>query len=117
MRANPIEKIAPVVHEAIRQWQKANGQPVSPPWEEATWERESTMEAVALALTNPTPGQQHEKWLEERTAQGWVWGAVKDTEKKTNPALVPFDELPEVEKAKDYLVIGIVQALVKAASS
>lgn len=111
MRSTGIERIAPVVHEAIRQWQRVNGQPVSPPWEEATWERESTREAVVLALANPTPGQQHEKWLNERLAQGWVWGPVKDTERKTNPALVPFDRLPEVEKAKDYLVIAIVQAL------
>jgi 16S rRNA U1498 N3-methylase RsmE len=55
-----IEKIAPVVHEAMRQCQRVNGQPVSPPWDEATWEQESTREAVALALADPTPGQQHE---------------------------------------------------------
>jgi hypothetical protein len=115
MDAGLIDRIAPVVHEAIRQWQRVNGQPVSPPWEEATWERDSTREAVALALTDPTPGQQHQKWLDERRAQGWTWGPVKDGERKTSPSLVPFNDLPEVEKAKDRLVIAIVRALAGAA--
>lgn len=32
---------------------------------------------------------------------GWTYGAVKDTEKKTTPCLVPYDELPESEKEYD----------------
>lgn len=111
MDDNTIEKIAVVVHEAMRAWQRVNGQHVSPAWEEATWERESTIEAVRDALNNPTPGRQHERWREERLAQGWTYGPEKDTEAKTNPALVPFEELPTVEIAKDHLLIGITQTL------
>jgi hypothetical protein len=106
-----IEKIAVVVHEALRAWQRVNEQTVSPCWEEATWERESTLEAVRDALKDPTPGRQHERWREERLAQGWTFGLEKDTEAKTNPALVPFEELSTVEIAKDHLIISITQTL------
>lgn len=105
------EQIAPVVHEAIRAYQRVLGQPVNPAWDEATWERDSTIEAVRFAMKNPRPGQQHEKWMQERAAQGWRYGAVKDNDAKTNPALVPFSRLPQSERAKDTLVIVITQAL------
>lgn len=111
MNDETIEKIAVVVHEALRAWQCVNGQSVSPPWDEATWERKSTLEAVRDALEHPRPGRQHERWREERLAQGWTCGPEKDTEAKTNPALVPFEDLPTVQIAKDHLVIGITQAL------
>lgn len=105
------EQIAPVVHEAIRAYQKVLGQKVSPPWDEATWEKDSTLEAVNFALADPTPGQQHNQWMEERLAAGWTWGPEKDNDAKTNPALVPFEELPPSEQAKDTLLIVITRAL------
>lgn len=105
------EQIAPVVHEAIRAYQKQLGQPVNPPWDEATWEKESTIEAVRFALDSPAPGQQHAKWMDDRIAAGWTYGPVKDSVAKTNPALRPFQELPESEKAKDSIVIALTQAL------
>lgn len=105
------ETIAQVVHETIRAYQKVLGQPVNPTWEHATWERESTTEAVRFAMADPTPGQQHAKWMESRLADGWTLGPVKDNVAKTNPALVPFDQLPASEQAKDALVIAITSAL------
>lgn len=95
----------------MRAYQKVLGQKVSPPWEEATWEKDSTLQAVKFALADPTPGQQHKQWMEERLAAGWTWGPHKDNDKKTNPALVPFEQLPPSEQAKDTLVIAIARAL------
>ena len=105
------EQIAPVVHEAIRAYQKVLGQKPSPAWEEATWEKESTIEGVKFALADPTPGQQHNQWMQERLEAGWTWGPQRDNDAKTNPALVPFEELPESEQAKDTLLIAIAHAL------
>ena len=107
----PTERIAEVVHEAIRAYQRTLGQPVAPPWESATWERQSTIEAVRLALEDPSPGREHERWMRERLAQGWRYGPTKDAAAKTSPFLVPFAELPEVERRKDALVIAIARAL------
>ena len=43
---------------------------------------------------------EHERWVEERLANGWTVGP-KDIDKKTTPWLVSYEELPEEEKEKD----------------
>lgn len=43
----------------------------------------------------------HENWAKARLAEGWRYGAVRDDEKKTTPCLVPYSQLPEIEKEYD----------------
>ncbi|MBM2811860.1 MAG: uncharacterized protein HW416_2619 [Chloroflexi bacterium] len=43
----------------------------------------------------------HERWALERIAQGWTWGPRRDDNAKTHPDLVPYEELPELEKDFD----------------
>lgn len=45
--------------------------------------------------------REHEAWIDERVRNGWSYGAVKDTERKVSPYLVPFDELDETVKEND----------------
>ena len=40
----------------------------------------------------------HENFVQLRLQQGWVYGAVRDDLNKTNPTLVPYDQLPEAER-------------------
>lgn len=108
------EQIAPVVHAAIRALQIELGQAPSPLWEDCTWEKQATLDGVELAVTDPSPGASHRKWMEGRLADGWTYGPVKDAKLKTNPTLVPFDQLSSAEIAKDQLVILITQALIAA---
>lgn len=49
--------------------------------------------------------------MKEKIEDGWVYGDEKDTEKKTHPCLVPYEELPEFQKKKDALFQAIVDAL------
>ncbi len=44
-------------------------------------------------------------------ADGWVHGEVKDPERKTHPALLPFAELPAERQLQDRLFIAIIRAL------
>jgi hypothetical protein len=94
------------------------------PWEEAAeWQRESAIKGVHFALEDPafalaSPDQQeehaarqHEKWMADKLADGWTHGLVKDADKKTHPSLVPYDQLPPHEQAKDHLFQSIVRAL------
>ena len=71
------------------------------------------MKGVEFRLNNPEAGHdaQHNSWMEEKINDGWVYGDVKDAEKKTHPCIVPFDELPEFQKKKDGLFCAIVDAL------
>jgi len=44
---------------------------------------------------------EHIRFMNERTAAGWVYGPVRDNEKKIHPLLVDWDKLPDEEKQKD----------------
>ena len=43
----------------------------------------------------------HEVWAESRIEQGWSYGEERNDALKTHPCLIPYEELPEVEKAYD----------------
>lgn len=106
-----VDCIARTVHEGMRAYQAALGEPTAPPWDDAGWMQDSSREAVEFALSNPTPGAQHEAWSRSKQRDGWVYGPVKDEIAKTHPSLRPFEELPQTERNKDALLIGVVQAL------
>jgi hypothetical protein len=106
--------VAQVVHEAVRSWQRANNQPAAPAWSRAPkWMKESTLAAVTYRLAHPgAPNSaQHELWVEEKLASGWKRGKIKDGVKKTHPLMIPYDQLPLVERRKDALVSNVIDAL------
>lgn len=43
----------------------------------------------------------HDTWALHRFEEGWSYGPNRDDESKKNPCLVPYDDLPEVEKDYD----------------
>lgn len=43
----------------------------------------------------------HEVWAKARIEQGWTYGEVRNDDKKKHPCLIPYSELPEVEKEYD----------------
>ena len=43
----------------------------------------------------------HETWAANRIKEGWKYGPERNDEKKETPCLVPYDELPEIEKDYD----------------
>lgn len=112
--ADAAMRVARVMHEAVRAWQKANGQPASPPWSKApTWMKTASREAVLWRLANPDApaSAQHGQWLSEKKAAGWRYGKVKDGLRKTHPLMVAYRDLPVVERRKDRLVAAVVGAL------
>lgn len=54
-----------------------------------------------LELTEEMAKNVHDVWSVGRIAQGWTWGPKRDDEKKENPCLVSYEELPESEKEYD----------------
>ena len=54
-----------------------------------------------LELTEKIAENVHEVWAQGRIAEGWIFGEKQDSEKKTTPCLIPYDELPESEKDFD----------------
>ena len=43
----------------------------------------------------------HEVWAQSRIEQGWSYGEQRSDALKQHPCIVPYEELPEVEKAYD----------------
>ena len=43
----------------------------------------------------------HEIWAQSRMKQGWTYGPERNDELKHHPCLIPYGELPEVEKNYD----------------
>ena len=43
----------------------------------------------------------HEVWAQNRINEGWKYGDERNDELKQHPCLVPYENLPEVEKDYD----------------
>jgi RyR domain. len=109
--------IAQVAHEANRGLQMILNDPNNPPsphWDDASNEtRNSAISGVMAVLTHPnrTAQQSHIGWVAFKLANDWRYGPVKDEVAKTHPDLVPFEDLPKHEQAKDELFVSVVNAL------
>lgn len=109
-----IGSIASVCHEANRVLCERNGDFSQVYWFAAPeWQKQSAISGVEFGLANPdvTPEQQHQHWMDDKIADGWVYGEVKNVVEKTHPCLVPYDELPEFQKRKDIVFRAIVDLL------
>lgn len=108
------EQIAEVCHEVNRAYCKCLGDNSQPAWAEApTWQKESARVGVALHTNNPTAGPEasHVSWMKQKVDSGWVHGSTKDEVAKTHPCIVPYNELPIEQQAKDYIFQAIVHTL------
>lgn len=107
------EEIARVCHEVNRGLCEALGDNSQPRWEDAPeWQRSSALNGVKSAIEyNFGPSRSHESWMDEKIADGWVRGDVKDPEAKTHPCLVSFFDLPPEQRLKDHLFVKVVEIL------
>ena len=111
-----VEDAARAAHEANRILCFATGDKSQLSWDEAPeWQKTSAFDGVKHRIDNPSapPEASHENWLRCKREDGWVYGAVKDPEKKTHPCLVEFNELPPDQQAKDSLFVLIVNSVLR----
>lgn len=109
-----VVDIAFMCHQANKEWCLVNGDDSQKDWIHAEdWQRESAIAGVEFKLNNPDAKEdaQHNAWMKDKVDAGWVYGEVKDAEKKTHPCIVPFNELPEFQQKKDALFCAIVNSL------
>lgn len=43
----------------------------------------------------------HEVWAQKRIEQGWKYGEQRNEELRQHPCLIPYEDLPEIEKDYD----------------
>ncbi len=115
-----VELIAKVAHELNKALCESQGDTSQVSWDDAPdWQKKSAINGVKMHLENPdaTPEMSHENWLAEKKADGWKYGKVKDADKKEHPCFVPYQQLPESQKAKDYIFRQTIHSLSSMADS
>ncbi len=107
------DQIARVAHEVNRGYCEALGDHSQPSWEDAPmWQRDSACLGVDLHTRGDFgPQASHSSWMEQKLKDGWVYGEEKNEQLKTHPCIVPFDQLPREQQAKDYIFRAVVHAL------
>ena len=118
MNEKTIEACARAAHEMNRVYCIATGDDSQPSWEDAPeWQKTSARNGVQGVLAGNTPEQSHESWLREKVETGWKRGPIKNPSIREHPCMVPYGDLPPVQRAKDQLYVTTVKAVVAALSS
>lgn len=139
LRFGPIELMARLMHLDYSQTEIAKGYGGSEstvPWIDLkeTYKRANRMQAFSFGdkleaidcelsdvrtdATLFTPNEiemlakmEHNRWMEDRIADGWTMAPVRNTEAKQHPDLVPFADLSKEAKDKDRQAVLRLPAL------
>ncbi len=107
-------KIAKIVHAANKAYCESIGDMSQKDWADAPdWQKVSAIKGVKFHIENPecSPADSHEEWLKEKKEQGWIYGSIKDIERKIHPCFRPYSELPKEQQVKDFIFKAIVDNL------
>jgi hypothetical protein len=106
--------IAFLCHQSVNNYCEIYSNRSQKDWNEIEdWQKISTINKVEYYLNNPKVNyfSLHNVWRSNKLSKGWVYGKVKDIEKKTHPLLLNFKELPNIEQRKMILFYNITDAL------
>ena len=113
-----LVQIAKVCHEVNKAYCEALGDISQPTWDAAPdWQRQSAIDGVNFHISNPDAGPEasHVNWMKLKRSEGWKYGVIKDEAKKEHPCFMPYNELPAVQRAKDYIFRQLVHSLKETA--
>ena len=111
-----ITDIAQVSHELNKAYCESIGDHSQLSWDDAPdWQKYSAVNGVKFHISNPdaSPEQSHESWLKQKKEAGCTYGPIKNPEIKEHPCFVPYDQLPDGQKSKDYIFRQTVHSLKK----
>ena len=101
-----FEEIAQLCHEVNKSYCESIGDNSQPSWGDAPdWQKDSAIAGVRFhfGTENTKPEDSHISWMKQKVEEGWVFGEVKDPDKKTHPCMVDYHLLPQEQRSKDYL--------------
>ncbi len=113
-----IEGAARLAHAANTAYCEALGDFSHKAWSQLSEEeKQRIMDGVHYVIENPQagPDSSHANWFNYMIAEGWKYGEHKDPAAKTHPCMMPFDELPQEQQAKDFIFRSIVLEMARIA--
>lgn len=109
----PVAEISRVAHEALCAYGLALGE-FGRSWEGSpAWFRRALVAEVEFLLAHPEASAEatHAEWCLAREADGWKVGPVLSVERREDPNLVAYGDLPVERRAKTAIFVGVVRAL------
>jgi hypothetical protein len=105
---------AKFIYEGARIAAEAAEAPIVPgPYDEREEAFRSQFEKVIKRQMGPDRSSDaealHEDWVVAYEKMGWVYGQVRNTEKKTHPDMVPYAELGHLERDKDAVFVALCE--------
>jgi hypothetical protein len=106
-------KIAKVAHEVNKAYCESLGDFSQLSWDKAPdWQKKSALMGVDLHISGDFgPEASHISWMKQKVEDGLVYGPEKNPDLKQHPCIVPFNQLPKEQQAKDFIFRAVVQAL------
>lgn len=81
------------------------------------WERRIDKEEILnlnlSTLADMYSEVSHDEWVRHKEENGWRYGPNKHPELKEHPCMVPYEDLPEEQRAKDKAVLVAYLSLKK----
>jgi len=109
-----LERQAIFIYEGARLQAAAVNAPVIPePWslrEEPF--KQQFLPVIAMMMSDDrkgSPEELHDDWVKAYEVMGWVYGPVRDIEKKTHPDMVPYWDLGVEERDKDAVFVALCE--------
>lgn len=107
-------EVAKECHIANNALMVSNGEIENPvDWNELDTHTKNINLASVLKIydyPNLTAEDIHDEWMLNKIDDGWVYGEVKDVERKTHPLICDFDSMNDIDKMKDQIFIDKVNS-------
>lgn len=99
------EEIAQILYIVIKSINDCIGEETKP------FNYEDLAQNIFDITDSTQPQDNHNRWMKHRLQDGWVYGHIKDVEKKITPYLVSYKQLPQVTRIKDHIAVELVKEL------
>jgi hypothetical protein len=108
-----LEEVIYLAHEVNRAVRGCIGQDPGVPFGDVSPEKKASLRLSVLYAwefgLSDCDEDSHNRWTYAKLREGWKFGEAEDSEKKTHPNLVPYDDLPWKEQLKDRFFRAIVE--------
>lgn len=108
---NKIHQLAEFAYVINKAYCESIGDFSQPEWSEVDFDSQFIylLNVTRNLKKEMTPEEAHNVWMKVRKSEGWVYGPIKDLAAKTHPCMVPWNEVPQEQKIKDFLFLAVLK--------